>query len=187
MAHFDVTAAGFDGSTDSTDDLVYWVEAPDPSHLEALGAKFTLLDFAPAKTEIDYRLPADAARLGLRLRASRLVKARWKKHRQAEMDALVLVLQSLAEQGWRTLWVNDGEEVVKFPELNATLDRVADLASGTDQALLLLQLDERRKGSISLIWGNSPIELIADHSCASGFEEAVDAALKTVWPNWPEE
>ncbi|MNG23991.1 hypothetical protein D3C84_1086630 [compost metagenome] len=42
-------------------------------------------------------------------------------------------------------------------------------------------------GTLMLVWGNSPIELIADHTTNHGFDEAVDAAQRSVWPNYPEE
>lgn len=70
---FEVTAIGFDGGTDATDDRVLWVRAPDRSVLND-----TLADLphqggvlevqGAAEDDIDYRLPADTDALRAKLR-----------------------------------------------------------------------------------------------------------------------
>jgi hypothetical protein len=64
---FEVTAAGFDGSTDETDDLVYWVASPSRREVETAikdtGAK--LCDEVPdlRPQDADYTLPAQSLNL----------------------------------------------------------------------------------------------------------------------------
>lgn len=65
---FELTAAGFDGGTDETDDLVFWVEASSEEEVAAVavntGAQYQRLQgvTVPAQA-VDYRLPGDAEAL----------------------------------------------------------------------------------------------------------------------------
>lgn len=63
MAFFEITAAGFDGSTSKTDNRVLWVLADFAQQVQeaikGTGAAFTDLPLEPAPADIDYRLPAD--------------------------------------------------------------------------------------------------------------------------------
>ena len=68
---FEVTLAGFIGSTDATDDRVLWVTAPSADELaaatEGLDCTVVPLDFAP-QSDIDFELPRDRAALRTRIR-----------------------------------------------------------------------------------------------------------------------
>ncbi len=70
---FEVTAAGFDASTDETDGRVFWVKAKDEavvqSAIEGTGA--TLSRIHNFSTDIDYVLPRDAGALREELEALR--------------------------------------------------------------------------------------------------------------------
>lgn len=61
LPSFEVTAAGFDGSTDATDDRVIWVKATDADAVaravEGTGAGFHRI--INGDTDIDYVLPQD--------------------------------------------------------------------------------------------------------------------------------
>ncbi len=67
---FEVTAFGFDGATDETDDRVLWVTAPSieevQAAIEGLGAKVIHLGYDPDQDEmdeVDFSLPEDTAAL----------------------------------------------------------------------------------------------------------------------------
>lgn len=104
----------------------------------------------------------------------------------AEQAGLLKVLQHLDDHGWRPIELWDTEEWLVFGN-GVTLQAKVKEAAQTDMATLRLRHDDGRIGSIGLVWGNSPIELIADHTTNHGFGEAVDAAQRSVWPNYPEE
>lgn len=105
----------------------------------------------------------------------------------AEQDGLLKVLKALAGQGWLLHYVQDGGETTQ-PQ---TVEQAVEDASAVDEAWIHLIKDagtpDQATGYVQLVWGNSPIELIADHTTNHGFGEAVDAALRSVWPNYPEE
>lgn len=105
---------------------------------------------------------------------------------EAERAGLFKVLEHLVGQGWRPYQLWDTEEWLTLP-LGLALQAVVTAASQTDMATLTLISGDGRTGSIGLVWGNSPLELIADYTLDHGFEEAVDAAQRSVWPNYPEE
>lgn len=103
-----------------------------------------------------------------------------------EKHALFKVLQGLASQGWSVGYVNDGME--RIDASGKSFAEVIEDAAAVDQAWLWFRKSaEDGVGSIMLVWGNSPIELIADYTTSHGFEQAVDAALRSAWPNYPEE
>jgi hypothetical protein len=105
---------------------------------------------------------------------------------EAEKDGLFKVLDHLDDHGWRPIELWDSEEWLVFGD-GVTLQAKVKEAAQTDMATLRLRHDDGRIGSIGLVWGNSPIELIADHTTNDGFGEAVQAAQRSVWPNYPEE
>lgn len=101
-----------------------------------------------------------------------------------EREALVKVITHLVGQGWAVVGVNDGGE--KISAKGKTVEQVVDDADGVDEAWITFTCGHAT-GTLWLVWGNSPIELIADHTTADGFGDAVDAAQLSVWPNYPEE
>lgn len=64
---FEVTAAGFDASSDAADDLVYWVAAPSGDSVKAAiqdtGAVFCGNVMGWSMDDVDYTLPAEAVQL----------------------------------------------------------------------------------------------------------------------------
>ncbi|MNG41790.1 hypothetical protein D3C84_1312010 [compost metagenome] len=54
-------------------------------------------------------------------------------------------------------------------------------------ATLRMRSRDGHTSSIGLVWGNCPMELIADYTLDHGFEAAMDAALRSVWPDYPGE
>lgn len=106
---------------------------------------------------------------------------------EAERAGLFKVLQHLEHPGgWRPYQLWDTEEWLTFPP-GLSLQAVVTEASQTDMATLRMISGDGRTGSLGLVWGNSPLELIADHTTDHGFDEAVAAAQRSVWPNYPEE
>lgn len=103
-----------------------------------------------------------------------------------EKAGLLKVLQHLDDHGWRVIELWDTEEWLTFGP-GVTMQAKVNEAAQTDMATLRLRHDDGRIGSIGLVWGNSPIELIADYTTNDGFEDAVAAAQRSVWPNYPEE
>lgn len=62
MATFEVTAAGFDASTDATDERVYWVNAPNRETVEQVikdtGARFhDQVECHDDDPDVDFHLP----------------------------------------------------------------------------------------------------------------------------------
>jgi len=103
-----------------------------------------------------------------------------------EKDGLLMVLMHMAEQGWVPSELWDTEEWRNFNN-GAPLTSVVEACGDTEMATLRLRHTDGRTGSLGLVWGNSPLELIADHTTNHGFDEAVAAAQRSVWPNYPEE
>lgn len=67
MKVFEVTAAGFDGSTDDTDDRVFWINAPNGIEvLRAIsntGAKLCAEIEGGHRENVDFTLPEDTEKL----------------------------------------------------------------------------------------------------------------------------
>lgn len=103
-----------------------------------------------------------------------------------EVAGLRKVLDHLLCQGWKPIELYDSEEWRTLDE-GAPLADVVEACAEVEMATLRLRHWDGRTGSIGLVWGNSPIELIADHTTNDGFGEAVSAAQRSVWPNYPEE
>jgi len=102
-----------------------------------------------------------------------------------EQAGLLKVLQHLDVQGWRPIELWDTEEWRNF-NYGAPLTDVVKSCAETDMATVRLRSRDGATGSLGLVWGNSPLELIADHTTNHGFGEAVEAAQRSVWPNYPE-
>lgn len=66
MPTFEITAAGFNGATSDTDELVYWVAAPSITAIQSAiadtGAKFCGYVEA-CHADIDFTLPQDTLRM----------------------------------------------------------------------------------------------------------------------------
>lgn len=109
---------------------------------------------------------------------------------KAEREGLLKVLQELKKQGWQVAYLNDGEERKNYPAGTPLEDVVYD-ANQTGEARIGLAWQSpgaARRAEIYVVWGNSPVELIADWTAAlAEFDEAIEAAQKAVWPNYPEE
>lgn len=102
---------------------------------------------------------------------------------QAEKLALGLVLGSLRSMGWEHYELDDGDgwEFVG----DKSIEQVVEDCAAVDDCGLRMIKDGAGTGWMAIVWGNSPSELIADHSCSRGFDDDVDAALKALWPAWP--
>ncbi|MBU0564891.1 MAG: hypothetical protein KJ890_15485 [Gammaproteobacteria bacterium] len=103
---------------------------------------------------------------------------------QAEKLALGLLLGSLCSMGWEHYELDDGDGWEFVGE--GTIDETVEHCAAVELCNLRLRKDGNKAAGILLVWGNSPSELIADCSCSYGFEDAVDAATKALWPNWPD-
>jgi hypothetical protein len=74
--NFEITAAGFDGATDATDDRVLWVSAPTVLHMDSVLEGMPYLSVVPLPVDmkvddqsLDYLLPKDDRELRAALRA----------------------------------------------------------------------------------------------------------------------
>lgn len=73
MRYYELTACGFDGGGDATDERVLWVAAPDDAHLRYMlgGTQYqslVLLDFVPCPDDLDFILPRGDRLLRAKLR-----------------------------------------------------------------------------------------------------------------------
>ena len=104
-----------------------------------------------------------------------------------EHSGLVAVLTDLQRQGWRLRTV--GWRGLGPIHAIWSADEIAKHAAETELAKLrfLSESTAGHEGVMLLVWGNSPIELIADMTIANGFGEAVELAQRSVWPHYPEE
>jgi len=107
-------------------------------------------------------------------------------HEDPEKAGLLKTLLHLVGQGWQPVELYDSEEWRNF-KAGAPLPDVVEACAEVEMATLRLRHWDGRTGSLGLVWGNSPLELIADHTTDHGFDEAVAAAQRSVWPNYPEE
>lgn len=109
---------------------------------------------------------------------------------KAEREGLLKVLQELKKLGWPVTYLDDGEERKDYPASTPLEDVVYD-ANQVEDARIGLAYNHAgqpaTRASILIVWGNSPIELIADWCGSSSFDETIEAAQKAVWPNYPEE
>lgn len=105
--------------------------------------------------------------------------------RQQEAQTLKRILNFLQGAGWEVESGYDGGD--DWEHCESVEDAVSLAESVYDSTLMLRHSTTRRIGHIYIVRGNSPIEMIVDHSVNGGFGEAVDAALRHVFPNYPEE
>jgi hypothetical protein len=102
---------------------------------------------------------------------------------QAEKLALGLILGSLRSMGWEHYELDDGDGWAFIGD--KPIDQAVEECSAVWMCTLRLLKDGDKTAVMLIVWGNSPSELIADHSCSRGFDDDVDAALKALWPAWP--
>lgn len=102
---------------------------------------------------------------------------------QAEKLTLGLIIGSLRSMGWEHYELDDGDGWEFVGE--GTIDETVEHCSAVEMCTLRMLKDGDKTAAMLIVWGNSPSELIADHSCSRGFDDDVDAALKTIWPAWP--
>jgi len=109
-------------------------------------------------------------------------------HTITEHTGLVAILVDLQRQGWRATELWDGEAWRPIPT-TWSADEVAEHAAESDLARVrfLSESHAGQEGMMLLVWGNSPIELIADMTMTHGFAEAVERAQRTVWPHYPDD
>lgn len=103
---------------------------------------------------------------------------------QAEKMALGLIMGSLRSMGWEHYELDDGDGWAWIGD--KAIEQVVEDCSAVDLCTLRMLKDGDKTAVMLIVWGNSPSELVADHSCSNGFEEAVDAALREIWPTWPD-
>lgn len=106
-----------------------------------------------------------------------------------ENSGLRKVIEHLVANGWVLSYVDDGGDAVYAK----SIEEAVEAAAAVEQAWIHFIKNDgtpaRATGYLMLVWGNSPIELIADmgYQEGNGFVEAVEAAQRSVWPNYPEE
>lgn len=112
---------------------------------------------------------------------------------QEEKAALLKTLQMIEKRSpgeWTITFVDDGEE--RLPAAGKTLEEIVADASAVDMSHIFFQHRHAQLGSngkprnhyMMLVWGNSPAELIADHTIGDGFDEALDAVHEQLFPEW---
>jgi len=100
-----------------------------------------------------------------------------------EQQALARIISNLQQQGWNPSRVWDGEESVEAK--GKTTEEIVEECAAIEQAYLSFRRGQDL-GQVMMVWGNSPSELIADHTENNGVGAAVDAALLSVWPTYPD-
>ena len=102
----------------------------------------------------------------------------------SEEQALARALRHLAKLGWTPEDVYDEDDPIDL--VGMSVDEVVEECRAFDDCHLRVGKDGK-VGYIYLVWGNSPMELIADHTTRWGLDEAIDAALASVWPLYPDD
>lgn len=102
----------------------------------------------------------------------------------SEEQALARILRHLAKLGWTPEEVYDEDDPIYLVDL--PVDEVVAECRAFDDCHLRVGKDGEF-GTIYLVWGNSPMELVADHTTRWGLDEAIDAALASVWPLYPDD
>lgn len=101
-----------------------------------------------------------------------------------EKAYLEQMIFKLAERGWKPCAYNDGDGYMPIDTAVRGLHWIIEQVSATDHAWLQFKNADGKTKTVMLIWGNDPHgeELFADHAMGEGFEEAVDAAHKEIFP-----
>lgn len=102
----------------------------------------------------------------------------------SEEQALARILRHLAKLGWSPVEVYDEDDPIDL--VGMSVDEVVVECRAYDDCHLRVGKDGKF-GTIYLVWGNSPMELVADHTTRWGLDEAIDSALASVWPLYPDD
>ena len=102
----------------------------------------------------------------------------------SEEQALARILRHLAKLGWSPVEVYDEDDPNDLSGMS--VDEVVEECRAYDDCHLRVGKDGKF-GTVYLVWGNSPMELVADHTTRWGLDEAIDAALASVWPLYPDD
>lgn len=102
----------------------------------------------------------------------------------SEEQALARILRHLAKLGWTPDDIYDEDDPVNL--VGMSVDEVVAECRAYEECHLRVSKDGKF-GAIFLVWGNSPMELVADHTTRWGLDEAVDAALASIWPLYPDD
>ena len=102
----------------------------------------------------------------------------------SEEQALARILRHLIKLGWVVDDLYDDGDPIDLA--GKTIEEVVEECRATDDCNLWLSKDGRH-GTVYLVWGNGPMELVADHTTRGGFGVAIDAALASVWPLYPDD
>ncbi len=101
-----------------------------------------------------------------------------------EEQALARILRHLAKLGWEPDDIYDEDDPVNL--VGMSVDEVVAECRAYDDCHLRVSKDGKF-GAIFLVWGNSPMELVADHTTHWGLDKAVDEALASIWPLYPDD
>lgn len=101
------------------------------------------------------------------------------EHEQ-EKAGLTHTLHHLQGAGWHPRQLDDGG-LDRIDVWDLHIDDVVEQCAAVAECTLFFRNGNFR-GTLYLIWGNSPEELIADHSECEGFSEAVDLATAQAFP-----
>lgn len=101
-----------------------------------------------------------------------------------EKAYLEQMIDKLADRGWKPCAYNDGDGYMPIDPAVRSMGWIIEQVSATDHAWLQFKNADGKTKTVMLIWGNDPHgeELFADHAMGDGFEEAVDAAHKELFP-----
>lgn len=102
----------------------------------------------------------------------------------SEEQALARILRHLTKLGWEPVEVYDEDDPIDLAGMS--VEEVVEECRASDDCHLRVG-KEGKTGTIYLVWGNSPMELVADHTTRWGLDEAVDAALASIWPLYPDD
>lgn len=103
-----------------------------------------------------------------------------------EEQALARILRHLAKLGWTHYELDDGDSEWQHIEDNS-IEQVVEDCRAVEACTLRFLKDGSKTGVMLLVWGNVASELVADHSESRGFGSDVDAALRSIWPGYPDD
>ncbi|MNX89700.1 hypothetical protein D3C86_1217210 [compost metagenome] len=104
---------------------------------------------------------------------------------EQEKEGLVKIIEGMRSRGWQPTQVFDGEEYIALEPGQDAASIVEECSSTDDSTLIFNGISPSRRGSLYLVWGNSPSELVADNSIGHGFDVDLDETLRDVFPGWP--
>ncbi len=104
----------------------------------------------------------------------------------SEEQALARILRHLAKLGWAHYELDDGDGEWQYVKTRSA-EQVAEVCAAVEVCTLRFINEGNKTGVMFLVWGNSPGELVDDHSESAGFGVAVDEALASIWPLYPDD